>query len=39
MSNKPTHIAYVVIDPKEGSDEMAIWYEVGGGGHTGTEAG
>ena len=29
MSNKPTHTAYVVIDPKEGSDKKAQWIEVG----------
>ena len=29
MSNKPTHIAYVVTDPKEGSDAKAIWRRVG----------
>jgi hypothetical protein len=29
MSNKPTHTAYIVIDPKEGSDRKAIWHEVG----------
>jgi hypothetical protein len=29
MSNKPTHIAYVVIDPKEGSDKKAVWRKVG----------
>jgi hypothetical protein len=29
MSNKPTHIAYVVTDPKEGSDRKAIWHRVG----------
>lgn len=27
--SKPTHIAYVVIPPKEGSDKKAIWREVG----------
>jgi len=26
---KPTHIAYVVTDPKEGSDKKPIWREVG----------
>ena len=25
MSNKPTHTAYVVIDPREGSDRKAQW--------------
>ena len=29
MSSKPTHIAYVVTEPKEGSDRKAIWHEVG----------
>ena len=29
MSSKPTHTAYVVIDPKEGSDRKAQWIEVG----------
>jgi hypothetical protein len=29
MSSKPTHTAYVVIDPKEGSDKKAQWYEIG----------
>lgn len=29
MSIKPTHFAYVVTDPKEGSDRKAIWHEVG----------
>lgn len=29
MSSKPSHIAYVVADPKEGSDRKAIWREVG----------
>ena len=29
MSNKPTHTAYVVIDPREGSDKKAQWIEVG----------
>ena len=27
--SKPTHIAYVVIPAKEGSDKKAIWREVG----------
>jgi hypothetical protein len=27
--SKPSHIAYVVTDPKEGSDRKAIWREVG----------
>mgnify|MGYP005821141999 CR=1 FL=1 len=29
MSTKPTHTAYVVIEPKEGSDRKANWIEVG----------
>ncbi len=29
MSIKPTHTAYVVIEPKEGSDRKAQWHEVG----------
>jgi hypothetical protein len=29
MSNKPTHSAYVVINPPEGSDKKAQWHEVG----------
>ena len=29
MSGKPTHIAFVVTNPKEGSDKKAIWHEVG----------
>jgi hypothetical protein len=28
MSSKPTHSAYVVIDPKEGSDRKAQWHEM-----------
>jgi hypothetical protein len=27
--NKPTHTAYVVIKPREGSDRKATWHEVG----------
>ena len=27
--SKPTHIAYVVKDPKEGTDKKAIWRRVG----------
>jgi hypothetical protein len=27
--SKPTHIAYVVTYPKEGTDKKAIWREVG----------
>jgi hypothetical protein len=26
---KPTHTAYIVIDPKEGSEKKAKWVEVG----------
>ena len=29
MSSKPTHTAYVVIEPKEGTDRKAQWHEVG----------
>ena len=29
MSNKPTHTAYIVTDPKEGSERKAVWHEVG----------
>ena len=29
MTGKPTHIAYVVTEPKEGSERKAIWREVG----------
>jgi hypothetical protein len=29
MSSKPTHTAYVVIDPKEGSGRDPQWIEVG----------
>ena len=29
MTNKPTHNAYVVIEPKEGSDRKATWLLVG----------
>ena len=28
MSNKPSHIAYVVTQPEEGSDRKAIWQRV-----------
>jgi hypothetical protein len=28
-SSRPSHIAYVVTDPEEGSDRKAIWREVG----------
>jgi ABC-type phosphate transport system ATPase subunit len=27
--SKPTHIAYVVTDSKEGTDKKAMWREVG----------
>jgi hypothetical protein len=29
MTNKPTHNAYVVPNPKEGSDKKAVWHQVG----------
>lgn len=29
MSTKPTHNAYIVTDPKEGSDRKAQWHQVG----------
>jgi hypothetical protein len=29
MSSKPTHTAYVVTEPKEGSNRKAQWTEVG----------
>lgn len=29
MSNKPSHYAYIVTDPKEGSDRKAQWHQVG----------
>jgi hypothetical protein len=29
MSNKPTHTAYVVINPEPGSNKKAIWHRVG----------
>jgi hypothetical protein len=29
MSSKPTHKAYVVSKPKEGSDQKGFWTEVG----------
>ena len=29
MSNKPTHTAYIVTEPKEGTDRKGIWHEVG----------
>jgi hypothetical protein len=27
--SKPTHIAYIVTEPKEGSDRKGVWREVG----------
>jgi hypothetical protein len=27
--SKPSHIAYVVADPKEGSEKKSMWREVG----------
>jgi hypothetical protein len=29
MSNKPSHTAFIVINPKEGSDKKPSWHEVG----------
>ena len=29
MSSKPTHTAYVVAEPKQGSQRKAIWHPVG----------
>lgn len=29
MSSKPTHRAYIVSNPKEGSDKKAVWHEIG----------
>ena len=29
MSNKPTHTAYVVTEPKEGSEGKPQWHAVG----------
>jgi hypothetical protein len=29
MSSKPSHTAYVVVDPEEGSDRKAQWHPVG----------
>lgn len=29
MSTKPTHTAYIVAEPKEGSDRKATWHEIG----------
>jgi hypothetical protein len=28
MSNKPTHTAYVVVDPEAGSEKKAQWFEI-----------
>ncbi len=27
--NTPTHFAYVITEPKEGSDKKAFWHRVG----------
>jgi hypothetical protein len=29
MTTKPTHTAYIVTEPKEGTDRKPIWHEVG----------
>ena len=29
MSSKPTHSAFIVIEPKDGSERKAYWHEVG----------
>ena len=29
MSSKPSHTAYIVTDPKEGSEKKAFWHRVG----------
>lgn len=29
MSSKPTHTAYIVVDPREGTETKAFWHEVG----------
>ena len=29
MSSKPSHIAYVVTEPEEGSDRKPVWHQVG----------
>jgi hypothetical protein len=29
MSTKPTHSAYIVTEPKEGTDRKPVWHEVG----------
>ena len=28
MSNKPSHTAYVVVQPEEGSDRKPVWHPV-----------
>jgi hypothetical protein len=29
MSNKPTHTAFIVTEPRDGSDRKATWTEIG----------
>jgi hypothetical protein len=29
MSTKPSHIAYIVTEPKEGTDRKAVWHAIG----------
>jgi hypothetical protein len=29
MSSKPSHIAYVIAEPTDGSDRKAQWHQVG----------
>ena len=29
MNMKPTHTAYIVVEPKEGSDRKAQWHKIG----------
>jgi len=29
MSTKPSHIAYIVTEPKEGTDRKATWHAIG----------
>ena len=29
MSMKPTHIAYVVTEPKDGGEKASVWHAVG----------
>jgi hypothetical protein len=36
MKTLPTHTAFVVVEPKEGSDRKASWHEVGLSGPTRT---